>query len=229
METVFQLQPTSIVTKELFRLRCSLYPHNIKEVELSEKAHKVKECACLMLWLNWYMTYKKDTNFTFYIWLNPLSLSSTPTMSFEGRWPKQPDPHNSLCRTFPRLEIKFIQCHRLHTCPLIYWLVDCLSHPHLSLSVAHQGAWGFGLLVVVFGRLLRVQTTFKNTNYSNHASLWAPTVLLCTGGLGPPCLCLGNRSLSQSLEFFSSSSSSSSLVTNLLTTSVVQRWNLFPL
>ena len=64
----------------------------------------------------------KDTNFTFYIWLNPLSLSSTPTMSFEGRWPKQPDPHNSLCRTFPRLEIKVIQCHKLHTNILIGWL-----------------------------------------------------------------------------------------------------------
>ena len=50
METVFQLQPTSIVTKELFGLRCSLYPHNIKEVDLSEKAHKVKECACMILW-----------------------------------------------------------------------------------------------------------------------------------------------------------------------------------
>ena len=187
------------------------------------KSVSVWYCGSIDTWLT-----IKDTNFTFYIWLNPLSLSSTPTMSFEGRWPKQPDPHNSLCRTFPWLEIKFIQCHRLHTCPLIYWLVDCLSHPHLSLSVAHQGAWGFGLLVVVFGRLLRVQTTFKNTNYSNHASLWAPTVLLRTGGLGPPCLCLGNRTLSQSLEF-SSSFSSSSFVTNLLTTSVVHRWNMFPL
>ena len=43
METVFQLQPTSIVTKELFRLRCSLYPHNIKEVDFSEKNVKVEE------------------------------------------------------------------------------------------------------------------------------------------------------------------------------------------
>ena len=178
-------------------------------------------CGSIDTWLT-----IKDTSITFYIWLNPLSLSSTPTMSFEGRWPKQPDPHNSLCRTFPRLEIKVFNVTH---CPLlIYWLFDCLSHPHLSLSVAHQGAWGLGLLVVVFGGLLRVQTTFKNTNYSYHASLRAPTVLLRTGGLGPPCLCLGNLSLSQSLEF-SSSFSSSSFVTNLLTTSVVHRWNMFPL
>ena len=137
METVFQLQSTSIVTKELFRPRRSLYPHNIKEVDLSEKAHKVKECVGMILWLNWYMTYKKDKTFTFYIWLNPLSLSSTPTMSFEGRWPKQPDPHNSLCRTFPRLEIKVIHCHRLPTTNI---LIVCLFIP--SSPVSFCGAPG---------------------------------------------------------------------------------------
>ena len=82
------------------------------------KSVSVWYCGSIDTWLT-----IKDTNFTFYIWLNPLSLSSTPTMSFEGRWPKQPDPHNSLCRTFPRLEIKeVIQCHKLHTHILIVWL-----------------------------------------------------------------------------------------------------------
>ena len=83
------------------------------------KSVPVWYCSSIDTWLT-----IKDTNFTFYIWLNPLSLSSTPTMSFEGRWPKQPDPHNSLCRTFPRLEIKFIQClAHVPTNILIGWLL----------------------------------------------------------------------------------------------------------
>ena len=42
-----------------------------------------------------------------YIWLNPLSFSSTPTMMLVGRCPKQPSPQTSLCRTFPRLSDLF--------------------------------------------------------------------------------------------------------------------------
>ena len=93
-----------------------------------------------------------------YIWLNPLSFSSTPTMMLVGRCPKQPSPQTSLCRTFPRLSdlFRFIyfQSASFLAANQYTW------SSHLSLWVAHQGSCNLGLFVVVVVRLLLVQTTF---------------------------------------------------------------------